>query len=209
MLCFDLIFIPCTGLSAFPFSLESGVIWLWRFVLWLFQGLPSLRCLWPWVTNLGQRLGTSCPGFASPAPCLPLSALAPKDFLDSSFQLFHCFNLGFPDSSAGKESACNAGDPSSIPGSERSAGEGIGYPLQYSGLENSMDIVHGVAKSQTRLSDFHFTHAQRKKENRIIKQMQQNVKNLLKLDIKGIKGTTLSTFLLQLDHLNPTPWFSK
>ena len=39
---------------------------------------------------------------------------------------------GFPDSSVGKESACNAGDPSSIPGSGRSTGEGIGYPLQYS-----------------------------------------------------------------------------
>ena len=39
---------------------------------------------------------------------------------------------GFPDSSVGKEFACNAGDPSSIPGSGRSAGEGIGYPLQYS-----------------------------------------------------------------------------
>ena len=52
---------------------------------------------------------------------------------------------GFPDSSVGKESACNAGDLGSIPGSGRSTGEGIGYPLQYSGLENSMDsIVHGV-----------------------------------------------------------------
>ena len=40
--------------------------------------------------------------------------------------------MGFPDSSVGKESACNAGDPSLIPGSERSAGEGIGYPFQYS-----------------------------------------------------------------------------
>ena len=40
--------------------------------------------------------------------------------------------LGFPDSSVGKESACNEGDPSSIPGSGRSAGEGIGYPVQYS-----------------------------------------------------------------------------
>ena len=40
--------------------------------------------------------------------------------------------LGFPDSSVGKESVCNAGDPGSIPGLERSAGEGIGYPLQYS-----------------------------------------------------------------------------
>ena len=97
--------------------------------------------------------------------------------------------MGFPDSSVGKESACNAGDPGSIPGSGRSAGEwigipsgsagkesacnvgdlgsiprlgrspgeGKGYPLQYSGLENSMDcIVHGIAKSQTQLSDFHF-----------------------------------------------------
>ena len=67
-------------------------------------------------------------------------------------------NKGFPGSSAGKESTCNAADPSSIPGLGRSPGEGKGYPLQYSGLENSMDgIVHGVAKSWTRLSEFHFT----------------------------------------------------
>ena len=107
--------------------------------------------------------------------------------------------MGFPHSSVGKESVCNAGDPSSIPGSRRSTGErigyllqyawaslvaqlvknppamreiwiqslgwedspgeGKGYPLQYSGLENSMDcIVHGVTKSQTRLSNFHFHH---------------------------------------------------
>ena len=58
--------------------------------------------------------------------------------------------LGFPNSSVGKESACNAGDPSSIPGLGRSPGEGIRYPLQYSSLENSMDCkVHGVTKSQT------------------------------------------------------------
>ena len=42
--------------------------------------------------------------------------------------------MGFPDSSVGKESACNAGDPSLIPGWGRFAGEGIGYPLQYSGF---------------------------------------------------------------------------
>ena len=102
---------------------------------------------------------------------------------------------GFPDSSVGKESTCNAGDPGSIPGSGGLAAEGIGYllqyswaslvaqlaknlpamqenwlqslgwedplekgyPLQYSGLENSMDwIVHEVEKSQTCLRDFHF-----------------------------------------------------
>ena len=52
---------------------------------------------------------------------------------------------------------CSAGDRSSIPGLGKSPGEGNSYPLQYSGLENSMDcIVHGVAKNQTRLSYFHF-----------------------------------------------------
>ena len=56
-----------------------------------------------------------------------------------------------------KDSACNAGDLGSIPGFGRSSGEGKGYPLQYSGLENSTDcIVHGVAKSKTGLSNFHF-----------------------------------------------------
>ena len=70
--------------------------------------------------------------------------------------------LGFLDGSDSKESACNAGDLGSIPGLGRSLGEGNGYPLQYSGLEKYMDrgtwqaTVHGIAKSQTRLSDFHF-----------------------------------------------------
>ena len=105
--------------------------------------------------------------------------------------------MGFPGSPACKESTCNAGDPSLIPGMGRSTeegisyplqyswvslvaqlvknlpsvwetwvwplgwgrspGEGNGYPLQYSGLENSMDrTVHGVTKSRTLLSDFHF-----------------------------------------------------
>ena len=58
--------------------------------------------------------------------------------------------LGFPCSSTGKESSCNRGDLSSIPELGRSPGEGKDYPLQYSGLENSMDcIVHGVTKSWT------------------------------------------------------------
>ena len=62
-----------------------------------------------------------------------------------------------PRSSVGKESACNAGDLSLIPGKERFPGEGQGYSLQHSGLENSMDcIVHGVPKSWTWLSHFHF-----------------------------------------------------
>ena len=62
---------------------------------------------------------------------------------------------GFPLSSSGKGAVCNAGDPGLIPGSGRSAGEGKGYLLQYSGLENSMNcMAHGVKKIQTRLSDF-------------------------------------------------------
>ena len=65
--------------------------------------------------------------------------------------------MGFPYDSDGKESACNAGDRGSILELGRFPGEGKGYPLQYSGLEKSVDcIVHGVAKSQTQLSDFHF-----------------------------------------------------
>ena len=49
--------------------------------------------------------------------------------------------MGFPDSSVGKESACNVGDPGSIPGLERSAGEGIGYPLQYSWVSPLAQLV--------------------------------------------------------------------
>ena len=68
--------------------------------------------------------------------------------------------LGFPCGSAGKESACNAGDLGSIPELGRSPGEVKGYPFQYSGLENSIDcMVHVVTKSWTRLGDFHFHFA--------------------------------------------------
>ena len=64
--------------------------------------------------------------------------------------------MGFPGSSDSKESACSVGDLVLIPGLGGSPGEGNGYPLQNSGLENSMDsIVHG--KSWTRLNDFHLS----------------------------------------------------
>ena len=71
--------------------------------------------------------------------------------------------MGFSHGSASKEPACKAGDLGSIPGFGRSTGEGNGHPLQYSGLENSMErgawqaTVHGVAKSRTQLSKFHLT----------------------------------------------------
>ena len=66
--------------------------------------------------------------------------------------------MGFPGGSAGKASACDAGDLGLIPGLGRSPREGTGSPLQCSGLENPTDCIvdHGVAKSQTQLSDFHF-----------------------------------------------------
>ena len=56
--------------------------------------------------------------------------------------------LGFPWGSAGKESVHNAGDPSSIPGLGISLGEGNGYPLQYNGLENSMDYIDPLEKER-------------------------------------------------------------
>ena len=71
-------------------------------------------------------------------------------------------HLGSPGGSDDKEFACNSRDLGSVPESGRSPGEGNGNPLQYSCLENSIDrgawqaTVHGVAKSQTRLSDFTF-----------------------------------------------------
>ena len=67
--------------------------------------------------------------------------------------------IGFPNGSEGKESACHVGDPGSISIPGRSSGEGNDNPLQYSCLENSVDrrawwaTVHGVAKSQTPLSN--------------------------------------------------------
>ena len=73
--------------------------------------------------------------------------------------------MSFPGGSEVKASACNTGDPGSIPGLGRSLGEGNGNPLQYSCLENPMDrgawsaTVHGFAKSRTRLSDFTSLHA--------------------------------------------------
>ena len=84
----------------------------------------------------------------------------PFSFL--SLNLTRLGALSYPGVSDGKESACNAGDPGSIPGLGRSPGEGNGNPLQYSCLENPMDrgawqgVDHGIAKSQTQRSEEHF-----------------------------------------------------
>ena len=93
-----------------------------------------------------------------PIPCrVPAEIRRPPKFKVSSEWL-----QGFPGGSGGKESACDMGDLGSIPGLARSPGERNGNPLQYSSLENSMDrgawqaTVHGVTKSWTWLSNFHF-----------------------------------------------------
>ena len=84
--------------------------------------------------------------------CMHAQSLNPKPY-----------SAGFPGGSEVKASACNVGDPGLIPGSGRSPGKGNGNPLQYSCLENPMEgeawwaTIHGVAKSQIRLSDFTFT----------------------------------------------------
>ena len=87
---------------------------------------------------------------------IPVLFLGQEDLLEKGQATTPMF-LGFACDSAVKISACNSRDLGSIPGMGRSPGEGKGYPLQYSGLENSMDYkVYRVAKSQTCLSDFHF-----------------------------------------------------
>ena len=140
------------------------------------HGQQPARLLFPWAF-LGKNTGMGC-HFLLQGIFLT-QGLNPRvlRLLHCRWVLYHCTtwetvpprgplsptspvnisSLGFPGGSAGKESACNAGDLGSVPGLGRSPGEGNGYPLQYSGLENSMDcIFHGVAKSQTQLSDLIF-----------------------------------------------------
>ena len=84
-------------------------------------------------------------------------AMTNLDSILRNRDLCHKGLQGSPCGSAGKDSACNAGDLGWIHGLGRAPGEGNSYLLQCTGLENSMDcIVHGVTKSQTQLSDFHF-----------------------------------------------------
>ena len=84
-------------------------------------------------------------------------------FMETEFSGQNTGENSFPGGSDGKDSACNARDPGLNPGLGRSPGEGNGNPLQYSCLGNLIDrgvwqdAVHGVAKSQTQLSDFIFT----------------------------------------------------
>ena len=113
--------------------------------------LLSLKCCLcePYYHQISELTTETCPS---------------SEFLHYLLYVQYIASLCFPFGLAGKKSVCHSGDLGLIPGLGRSPGEGKGYPLQYSGLENSMDhMFHGdmehvrVAKSQTRLSDFPFT----------------------------------------------------
>ena len=115
--------------------------------------------------------------------------------------------MGFPWGSAGKESTCNVGDLVSIPGLRRSPGEEKGYPLQYSGLENSMHcIVHGVEKSGhywasfTSLGKSCISSTFEKSKNRFAKRSNQSI---LKEISPGcsLEGMMLKLKLQHFGHL--------
>ena len=116
----------------------------------------------PWVGNIPWRRKWQPTLVFLPGESLGWRSLAgysPRGYkeLDTTERLHFTSLLLSSGSSEGKASACNAGDLGSIPGLGRSPGEGKGCPLQCSGLENAMDYTdHGVTKSWTRLSDFHF-----------------------------------------------------
>ena len=128
---------------------------------WRLSGLWG----WKWWENVWGTFGFILVSWTSKAKSRSKPRnLTPKSHTLSTkpqrtdFALSYAL-AGFPGVSDGKQSACDKGDLASIPGSERSPGEGNGYPLQCSCPENSMDreawwaTVHGVAKSQTQLSD--------------------------------------------------------
>ena len=142
------------------YNFQFGTVFLIHFFFGTVRHLPFPKRFSPWL-------------FRPPLSCLSISLTTLSlltSWASSSFSIFRCYTvirlslilsfshlIYFPSSSNGKESACNAGDPGSIPGSGRSPGEGNGNPLQYSCLENPVDrgawraTVHGMAKSQTQL----------------------------------------------------------
>ena len=118
------------------------------------DALQPMNCSMPGPSVLHYLLGicsNSCP--LSKWCCLTISSsAAPFSFCLQSFPALGSFNIlyswGFPGSSVGKESACNAGDPNSIPESGRSTGEGIDYPLQYSWAFLVAQLVKNLPATQ-------------------------------------------------------------
>ena len=146
---------PCVQIMTFK---QTYVSWLWECRVW--SQFPSSG------THRQVRMTPASSFLFGPLKCrfpgqlTQASIVCKQQKVSSSVQrLVLIFTtsllLHFPGGSAGKESACNAGDMGSIPGLGRIPGEGNGYPLQYSGLENFMDcsIVCGVTR--TWLSNFH------------------------------------------------------
>ena len=118
------------------------------YCLFFFLGFFLLSLVYSMVEIFTKYLTLSMKSFN----CHKIVFLSHRGFTASSDH-----QVGFPCGSAGKESFCDAGDLGSIPGLGRPPGEGNCYPLQCSGLENSMDCtVHGVTKSRTQLRDFHW-----------------------------------------------------
>ena len=129
-------------------------------ILWIITGAEPghVECSAALLVT-GTVPGFSCdikrPMYFGLCPHFPTQILKPLIMMSHRLDWSVFGSKGFPGGSAGKESACNAGDLGSIPGLGRSPGEGNGYPLQDSCLENSMDsgawqaTVHGVTKSWT------------------------------------------------------------
>ena len=92
--------------------------------------------------QLSDKIGAACWGLSKMLVVLMMVGETEEEEKPEAENKWTIWKLwGFPCGSAGKESACCAGDLGSIPGLERSTGEGKGYPLQYSGLENYMDCI--------------------------------------------------------------------
>ena len=150
--------VSCCG---FSFALDTWIIFSW----WV----PTFPCWWLFSSSLGfwcfhkrwrQVLllhDFCCLGYIT---SLNFPIRGARSCQLQIGTCHGCYLYGFPGGSEDKASACNAGDPGSIPGLGRFPGEGNGNPLQYSCLENPMvrgawrATVHGVTKSQTRLSNF-------------------------------------------------------
>ena len=148
---------------------SGGYSWLWcvGFSLWWLLlrrntgSRPRTQESWPTGLIVPRHVESSQTRDGTQVPCTARWILSYWTTTEApvTATIYTAPTAGFPESSVGKESTHNAGDLGSTPGLGRSPGEGKGHPLQYSGLENSMDcMVHGVAKSRTRLSDFNFTH---------------------------------------------------
>ena len=169
ILCRPLLLLPSIFSGIRVFSNESVFLirWpkYWRFSISPsieYSGLISFRVDWFDLLAVRGTLKSPLQHHSSKASILWCSAFHIHTRLVEKPQVLIRWTFvgqGLPCDSAGKESACNAGDLGSIPGLGKTPGEGKDQPLQYSGLENSMDcIIHRVTKSQTQQSNFYLSN---------------------------------------------------